>query len=142
MATDDEDDTDEDGVETQSIPRHVPKGRTGPTRALTQTDAEKLARAQAEATAKALAGAEAARALHNLELQSAEWFGREGDGGKIAAMAEQIANHETALEKHGHQIAKLMEFKGRLIWLGGAALTVGGVIAALASHLIEKAFFK
>lgn len=142
MATDDDDNADDDQVSTQSIPRHVGKGRTGSTRALTQTDAEKLARAQAEATAKALAGAEAARALHNLELQSAEWFGREGDGGKISIMADQVASHETALEKHGHQISKLMEFKGRLIWLGGAALTIGGVIAALASHLIEKAFFK
>jgi len=110
-----------------------PRESTGSHRAITPTDAEDLLRIQRRANA--LVAAEDRERDRDLTL--AEWFGADWKGGKLAAMQTQLVEHKTRLDEQHGVLATLVEFKGRAMWLAGAALTIGGVIAAIAFKLID-----
>lgn len=129
-----EDDDDPDLVGTQPIPRPVGLQRSGAMRAVSRTDAERLARATADEQLRV----DRERQRHENEMTFAEWFGRDGDGGKMATMVDKIERHELAIGRHSEQLDRLTEFKGRVVWIAGGLLTAGGIVAGIAMHFIDK----
>jgi hypothetical protein len=129
-------DDEDDFGETQPI-RPIRHDRSGAHRSVTPTDIEAIAQAQAEAQAKVNASIDRAKQVRDLELTAAEWFGRDGKGGRLESMATDLAKHEAQLDRHEGVLNALTEFKGRILWLGGLALTIGGGLAALAFELIK-----
>lgn len=67
------------------------------------------------------------RTVRDLELQLAEMFGREGDGGRFKAL-------EVKVEKHDAVIETLKTFRAQVLII----VAVGGALTGLIATLISK----
>lgn len=67
--------------------------------------------------------------VRDLELLLAEYFGRDGDGGKFKALEEQVDKHEQVIDT-------LKTFRIQVL----ALVAVGGAVASILTHFISKLF--
>lgn len=69
--------------------------------------------------------------VRQMELRDAELFGVDSKGGKFAALEKLVMIHDEKIER-------LETFRIKMIVWGSVLVTVGGILAGIASRFIDR----
>lgn len=109
-------------------PKYPPLVESGPRhpRGISRTDAERLGAVQREI----VEDSKAYDRLGAIELLLAEYFGRDGTGGRFATMERQLTEHD-------RDLVLVLGFRDRFRWTFGLLSAAGGAVMAVAIIVVE-----